>query len=153
MTPSCRLATHLTTPLNRADSVPCFQAFFPAACSASQHTFSLSYPLCQAHIELAALAVGNPSELASIMGVTEPGDSRVAALHAGFMKLPSSMRDLKREVVSLVESGKLSLLKITTLEPLEMAPAQPQYQEVRCKRFRCTHAWRRTAVLRVLVIA
>ena len=59
------------------------------------------------HIELAALAVGNPSELSSIMAAAEGGEARAAAVHTGFMKLPSSMRDLKREVVSLVESGKL----------------------------------------------
>ena len=57
------------------------------------------------------------------------GDARNAAVKAAFAKLPSAMRDLKREVISLVQNEKLTLLKLSSAEPLEISPARPAFQE------------------------
>ena len=97
--------------------------------SPSHPNFPFFVP-AQSDIETAALAVGNPSELSGILANhSEAGEARQAAVHVGFTKLPSAMRELKKEVVTLVEAEKLVLLKIVSPDPLEMTPTKSAYHE------------------------
>ena len=80
-------------------------------------------------IEVATLAVGNPAELAIIFSAANTPEKRAEGVKTAFAKLPSAMRELKREVTSLVEAGKLPLLVVSSEEPFEMKPTKDSYIE------------------------
>ena len=88
-------------------------------------------------LEMATIAVGNPNELANVFakqGDAPPeaagGKAASDPVKVAFAKLPSAIRDLKKEVISLAQQEKLPLMTVLKAEPLELGPADPKHTEV-----------------------